>query len=260
MAYYSVVKQCLTSLRSGANVLDDLKEQIGKDRKTDELFAQRLFYYETPDLPNSRLKRTAMSPPPTMGELTQWRMDWYTYQASRMKSRQKIIAWSDQLDGLIDGVRKHVGRMSTRNVPSRDESRVKAIIRRRSCIPLSLIPTAPSLSSRSATHQHRLLQIQEYDVDLMVVLAVSRMEDPIEGEEKWPPWWKRSPELCWWITQDVVEWLAQIPEEIKPEIAELGIEISEEEDNVIRILAEDAATHILIDSGDRLDRFRGPRF
>lgn len=56
MAYYSVVKQCLTRLRSRAKVLDDLKEQIEKDRETNKRFAQRLFYYEIPGVPNSRLK------------------------------------------------------------------------------------------------------------------------------------------------------------------------------------------------------------
>ena len=56
IAYYSVVKQYLTSLRSGTKVLDDLKEQIEKDRETDERFAQRLFYHETPGVPYSRLE------------------------------------------------------------------------------------------------------------------------------------------------------------------------------------------------------------
>lgn len=56
MAYYSVVKEYLASLRSGAKVLDDLKEQMEKDRETDKRFAQRLFYYETPGVPNSRLR------------------------------------------------------------------------------------------------------------------------------------------------------------------------------------------------------------
>ncbi|RFN44901.1 hypothetical protein FIE12Z_10882 [Fusarium flagelliforme] len=221
-----------------------------------------------------------------MEQLTQWRMDWLTYQELRTKSRQKINAWSDQLDGLIDGVRKHVGedvdpkRIAPRRIQSRgvrkttkkasvasdstsdddEESPKDATVFR--CLRfrqllrflLALRPT------NTAYYNFAMATIQEHDVYLMVVLAVSRMEDPIEGEERWPPWWKRSPELCWWITQDVVEWLAQIPEELKPNIAEVGIEISEEEDNVIRTLAEDAATHIMIDSCGRLDRFRGPRF
>ena len=50
------MKQCLTSLRSRDKVLDELKEQMEKDRKTDERFAECLFYYETAGVLNSSLK------------------------------------------------------------------------------------------------------------------------------------------------------------------------------------------------------------
>lgn len=115
-------------------------------------------------------------------------------------------------------------------------------------------------STSTAYYNFVMATIQEYDIDVMVIFGLSRLHDPIEGEEQWPPGWKRNPELCWWITQEVVKWMDEIPQDYKPDLAQLGIQISKEEHIDIRILADDATSYIMIHSGDQVDRFRGPRF
>ncbi|KAJ4128977.1 hypothetical protein NW768_007502 [Fusarium equiseti] len=325
MAYYFVVKQCLASLRFGADILYTLTKQMDKDRQNDEWFARRLFYSQPASVPNSGGKQatTAMSPSPTQEELRQWRMEWLESQALRAKSRQNLEALRHVLNRLADGFGKHVeGDIDPRHIDpiqieeeayddyeesyADDKERYDYDEQYNDCeeqcddegepyvyeegqydeeeelyddeeessddetidyCPVrsfqlrQLLRFLLALRSTSTAYYNFVIAIiQEYDIDVMIVFALSRLHDPIEGEQQWPPGWKRSPELCCWITQEVVKWMDEIPKEFKAAVAEMGIRISEREDNEIRILADDAASHIMIDSGDRLDRFIGPRF